>query len=108
LGYRPGQLPNGLNGDLPTTNTCRHTMQLALLLKALRALAFSSLLLCVSVCPGVRGRCVCGWAKTLYAPLPSSSGDDGLDMGAMSIVEIGGGYANMARLVGKAYGFRAW
>ena len=36
LGYREGQLPNHMNGDLPTTNTCRHTMQLALLLKTLR------------------------------------------------------------------------
>ena len=36
------------------------------------------------------------------------AGKDGLEMRAASVVEIGGGYANMARLVGKAYGFKAW
>lgn len=69
-GYREGDLPNHANGPLPTTNTCRHTMQLTLLLAAL---------------PSLR-----------------------LDFASASIVEIGGGYGNMARLMGAGYGFKDW
>ena len=70
VGYREGQLPDKSNGDLPTTNTCRHTMQLSLLLKTLR--------------------------------------QDGRRVRDISVVEIGGGYGNMARLMGRAYGFKTW
>eukprot|EP00960_Hanusia_phi_P026202 746120-Hanusia_phi.AAC.1 len=54
LGYRLGALPNHANGKLPTTNTCRHAMQLSLLIKALLA-------------DGVHPSSlrVCGWGKGL-------------------------------------------
>jgi ubiquinone/menaquinone biosynthesis C-methylase UbiE len=32
----------------------------------------------------------------------------GLPMADAAVVEIGGGYGNMARLVASAYGFRHW
>ena len=61
VGYRQGQLPNHMNGDLPTTNTCRHTMQLSLLLKALRAWPLCRLFACVCVSERfVGGACEAG------------------------------------------------
>ncbi|EKX31421.1 hypothetical protein GUITHDRAFT_122381 [Guillardia theta CCMP2712] len=70
LGYRSGALPNHANGKLPTTNTCRHVMQLSLLIKTLLA--------------------------------------DRAELSKLKVVEIGGGYGNMARLFALAYGFRHW
>jgi len=71
VGYTPGDLPDDTYGDLPTANTCFHSMELTALLRVLR-----------------------------------QNGEQN-PLSNMTILEVGGGYGNTARLALLAYGFRS-